>query len=80
MTSKEAIRRLQHIIAYFDYRVGEDVEALNTAIEALEKQIPQKPIRDVGTYARRCTRCNHIVGSEYYCWNCGQHLSWEEEK
>lgn len=37
MTREIAIRRVQHIIGYFNYRVGEDVEALNMAIEVLTK-------------------------------------------
>lgn len=46
MTREIAIRRLQHIIGYFNYRVGEDVEALNMAIEALKVIKPEK--EDIG--------------------------------
>ena len=59
---------------------GEQKEALKVAIQALEKQIPKKPIRigkdtcpKCGTYnetwvKRRNTLPNDIV----YCWHCGQ--------
>lgn len=75
MTIDEAIHHLKDIKDEYKY-FPDDKKALSMAIEALEKQIPKKPILDTGTGARRCISCNHIV-SGFYCWNCGQHLSWE---
>lgn len=50
MTYEEAIKVLRVILDPYDYPFGEkskcyqyDLEAINKAIEALEKQIPKKP-------------------------------------
>jgi predicted RNA-binding Zn-ribbon protein involved in translation (DUF1610 family) len=58
-----------------------------TIIEALEKQIPKKPIvhgfregREVNTISFTCPICNKHIGRENYCKHCGQALLWEEKK
>lgn len=69
-------------------------EALNMAVAALEKQIPKPPIAynqlrrqgrqqvlldDYETY--KCPTCgSDVVGSGFYCWNCGQRLDWGDKK
>jgi len=57
-------------------------EALDMAIEALEKQIP-KPVRQT-TSTKRCSRCNRQLSwsmntqiSKRYCPRCGQAIDWE---
>jgi hypothetical protein len=49
----------------------------DTAISALEKQIPKK--RADGWYGKNteCPIC-HIVASNKYCPNCGQALDWSD--
>ena len=59
-------------------------EALNIAIEALEKQIPKKVKIDEG-YGL-CPICNHCIedidfisdNSHKYCDYCGQALDWSD--
>lgn len=53
-------------------------EGLDLAIEALEKQIPKKPIE------YECPVCKDSVGYKFgesymmpHCENCGQKLDWE---
>lgn len=53
--------------------------------EALEKQIPQKPIiktnlmkRHVSAYCSICyTDITFYLSEESYCHNCGQAIKWE---
>lgn len=61
-------------------------------VEAMEKQVPQKPIYEGDGYAPDgtfvwdewlCPRCGmryEVDFEEYaYCPNCGQRIKWEEE-
>lgn len=57
---------------------------LDMAIQALEKQIPKKPIRKPNadmTYEEvTCPSCGRYVSqyrNEYYC-ECGQKLDWDD--
>ncbi len=59
----------------------EKYEALQMGKEALEKQIPKKPIDD-GAFGK-CAACGYILNSELvseynvkYCPDCGQRLEW----
>lgn len=69
-------------------------EYYNLAIEALEKQLPEKPrengmqdglIRKIKYYT--CPTCGNCLLTEMmnerqntsYCWDCGQKLDWSEE-
>ena len=67
------------------------VEALNMAIQALEKQIPKKPIFKEGDcYAMskdgtksyeiipECPNCHSIALKHSYPCRCGQKLDWSE--
>ena len=51
-------------------------EALEVAIQALEKQIPKKPITDDNRIL--CPECNLLIAYnksiEQHCWTCGQNL------
>ena len=50
----------------------EYVGNFDTAIEALEKQLPQKPV--IAKNEIVCPRCRTLVGSSPYCRYCGQAL------
>ena len=89
MTEREAItelkRRAYRITCYGD-KVLEHEENL-VAIEALEKQIPKKPIKSenqvvryVNTYY--CPTCElGITGTNIakWCYHCGQKIDWSDE-
>ena len=85
MTSKEAIKQFKERLAITDYRqqIPEYYEAIELAIEALEKQIPKKPVNYNSIPHSRCPICNNSVkvyedAHEYhYCLYCGQCLDWE---
>ena len=88
MTPEEAIKVLRVILDPYDYPFGEkskcyqyDLEAINKAIEALEKQIPKKPYDTV-----HCPLCKievelQPVDTEQvtYCLHCGQAIDWSEQ-
>ncbi len=66
----------------------EDIErdAIERAIKALEKQVPQKVKKYKGLNETACPECGIAFGYyEYddekfdYCYNCGQKLDWESE-
>ena len=90
MTAEEAIRRIRdhnevHSARERNFAVY-ITEALNMAIEALEKQIPKKPINEECYYI--CPRCRDDLGVSdddifiyelsmpKYCSNCGCVLDW----
>ena len=63
-------------------------EFLVAAIEALDKQIPKKPVskykyRDGENVCPSCeaeNRCRIVMFWEKFCPDCGQAIDWEEEK
>ena len=62
-------------------------KSLEMAIEALEKQIPKKPIKtqDIeGITYFYCCKCSRVVGGKsykfLYCPKCGQKLDWSVEE
>lgn len=69
-------------------------EALGLAIQALEKQIPKKPIRHAVWEDFKCPACGSTeirpYDTEYreydkdcefeYCSDCGQKLDWSDEE
>lgn len=95
MTFEEAKKQLQELI--FDTEsliVGDaakgiyrkDLEALRKALEALEKQIPRKPIGGfdfANNEYKICCECSAIVqDGEWkanYCPDCGQKIDWSEK-
>ena len=87
MTPEEAITILKIAKAEVEWNYPLDYAiARDTAIEALEKQIPKKPIslgedidRDVG----QCPNCKEIIDTyeDYkYCSDCGQAIDWRDEE
>ena len=77
MTESEAIELLTSQLTFNEL----NREAKQMAVNALEKQIPQKPIFD--SYHRagyRCPNCNNTNPWGYkHCKHCGQKLDWNEE-
>ena len=85
--AKEIVRKEK---AYMDSHAGRaQSEAFQMAINALEKQIPKKPIAiDYEKYmdtvknalflkgAYWCPNCKHVVKCGTYCSDCGQKLDW----
>ena len=59
---------------------SKDVEALEAAIEAVEKQIPKKPV--VRNYASwsGCECGLKIYEHMAYCPYCGQAIDWSDEE
>ena len=67
---------------YSQGNFGQQKEAFNVAIKALEKQIPKKYMRKNGNY--NCPICDYPVMSvctrkKKYCDNCGQAIDWSEK-
>ena len=92
MTKSEAIVQLK-MKRTFTY--GSDAKVFGMAIQALEKQIPEKPIKTDSyrgilkrVYAYACPTCGNACLEKYmnerqdamFCWNCGQKLDWSEEE
>ena len=94
MDNKEAIRRIKDHIQL--HKIGEWPhiylrEALNMAIEALEKQTPKIPLKweywtvespipnDDWGYECPCCGNQDIDYPDHYC-DCGQALDWEWEE
>jgi hypothetical protein len=81
MTRHDAIKHLAYKIIYCktegnSWADGVNVDALEMATIALQKHELLKVIRN-----QFCPACGKdVIGSGWYCWNCGQHLQWEAEK
>lgn len=91
MTLEEAIGIVKCAIGEVEWNYPLDyAEAFETAIEALEKQIPKKPINDGCYYLCPCCRGDLGVSDDdifiyelpmpKYCSNCGCVLDWTEVK
>ena len=56
-------------------------DGLNLAIQALEKQVPVKPmseITEIRGLQHICSSCWGFIGYLHnYCENCGQAIDWE---
>lgn len=85
MTNKEIMGAINNIDEVMDSDIhydetveyqltSHDLIWLKTAKEALEKQVPKKPVK----YAREivCPTCITPVGYSPYCDSCGQSLDW----
>lgn len=96
MTPAEAIEHIKKVAFCVENEIEEIkaskfITALNTAIEALEKQIPKKPIKknpicyektkdgtEFIAYDYFCPDCNkQIKATEHHC-KCGQALDWSD--
>lgn len=88
MTESEAIKELHKIRPRGGIIPQKRAEALDVAIQALEKQIPKKPIKSenqvvryVNTYY--CPTCElGITGTNIakWCYHCGQKIDWSDEE
>ena len=81
MTYEEAIKQLNSVAIYhFDKCT---TNAIDLAIDALDKQIPKKPIEKFAfsddIEAGLCPLCNEGVNEEMnFCSYCGQALEWKK--
>lgn len=98
MTESKAIEvfkeRLTLIKKHYAGEVKDYEEALEIGIEALEKQIPKKPIRHTAWEDFKCPACGSTEIRQYdteyreydkdckfgYCSDCGQKLDWSDEE
>jgi len=85
MTDQEAIDELQYAIDLIkqdgkDWIDERDIPILETAIHALEKQIPRKPIEPESfSLFYKCPICKKSVNDHArYCAVCGCKLNWSE--
>ena len=64
-------------------RLNEKFRALNVALEAIDKQIPKKPI-EKSPWVYHCPNCDSQKVEEtfierfMYCRDCGQALDWSD--
>ena len=68
---------------------GARCEALEAAMDAVEKQIPRKAVGNHSAYMR-CPTCNHTIPSggsgrnirrrESWCDHCGQKIDWDRKE
>lgn len=94
MTNEEAIKTIELAIAEVEWNYPMNYAiAFETAIYAIEKQIPKKPIPHIvnaekikignvywgkGTTIYYCPNCKDFISRMYtYCHKCGQKLLWE---
>lgn len=73
MTNKEAIEQLRERLVITDYRqqIPEYYEAIELAVEALEKQMPKKP-----NYVPDDDTC---VYYHWECPECGLEIDWSDD-
>lgn len=88
MTNEQAIAHFKEQLEIFG---GEHHEAMKVAIEALEKQIPKKPIKQkmkikdcidqIRFFEKTvCPSCGKGMHCDWkFCFECGQDIDWSEE-
>ena len=83
MTPEEAIGIVRCAIGEVEWSYPIDyAEAIEVAVEALEKQIPKKPIKSDREirYCEvfKCPNCSFEFSGRVskYCYRCGQALDW----
>ena len=95
MKPQEAIGIMKIAISEVEWEYPMDyAAAFETAIEALEKQVPKKPIEYEDKYYG-CPTCGNVTMMKWeqypdipmskiyglpYCLGCGQVLDWSEEE
>lgn len=88
MTPEESIRAIKCAIGEVEWDYPIDyAEAFKNAIEALEKEVPKKPIQSEEQDIRyvtkyecpNCGKCFTGFGIAECCYHCGQKLDWSEE-
>lgn len=94
MEESEAIKELHGIRPRGGIIPQKRAEALDVAIQALEKQIPKKPImkqyfEDLEEEYLCCPTCGEILTDRipadnetfyFHCMNCGQKFDWGDEE
>ena len=94
MIENEAIKELHNIRPRGGIIPQKRAEALDVAIQALEKQIPKKPImkqcfEDLEEEYLCCPTCGEILTDRipadnktfyFHCMNCGQKFDWGVEE
>lgn len=82
MEEREAIKELHGIRPRGGIIPQKRAEALDVAIQALEKQIPKKPDFTEDKEFALCPCCNGkgLLDKQKYCDNCGQKLDWSDVK
>lgn len=102
MTESEAVEKLKNMRLFMQIEdenndckfTEDDYKANEMAIQALEKQIPKKPIRHTAWEDFKCPACGSTeirpYDTEYreydkdckfeYCSDCGQKLDWSDEE
>lgn len=88
MTIQEIIESIDYCLECDNDRIPTTQEDLQTIKEALEKQIPKKPIEKevIGVsmsgykYKGQCPKCSLTVSQFLgnYCHHCGQALDWSD--
>lgn len=82
---EKALDRIKKWVWPSDDWTEEDIEHYKTVFEALEKQMPKKPVGRHTSY--KCPVCDRRVrsgkgsssfGVDHFCQRCGQALLWEE--
>ena len=88
MTKEEVIKIVnENAVPVFPLQIEYQdwLTAMGMVTEALEKQIPKKPINYDSVPHSRCPVCNNSVkifedAHEYhYCLYCGQAIDWSDE-
>ena len=82
MKPEEAIKRINEHITIHRYNEPHAIriaEALQMAIEALEKQVPKKPLMEfyvnqTGDIGKKCVCGMFVSNYASYCENCGQRI------
>lgn len=90
MTMQEIIESINYCLECDNDSIPTTQDDLQTIKEALEKQIPKKPIEKevIGVsmsgykYKGQCPKCSLTVSQFLgnYCHHCGQALDWSEVK
>ena len=91
MTESEAIEKLKNMRLFMqitdknsEHKFAEDdYKANEMAIQALEKQIPKKPMFNGNNWYRCVNGCEihkKQFEKDWYCPNCGQKLDWSDEE
>lgn len=88
MDAKEAIKALNAGITeakeHYERRKDEDditmIELFGVCVEALEKQVPQKPKEKPQGGIIKCPVCGEFINwYARFCWNCGQAIKNDKE-